>query len=90
MGTGTEVSFSELAVAGARRLFDQEDGEASLLKSIALALRLDPTRNAIRLDRPGIGNFWLRGFFAGFEVRVLFELSDPVVVWSISRTSSGR
>jgi hypothetical protein len=68
-----------------RHLFDEGSQQISLLKSIALALRFDPTRNAIPFDKLGLERFWLRGFFARTEIRVLFELGNPVVVWSIGR-----
>ena len=84
----TQVRFSELAIAGARHLFEDRAQLDTVLKSITLALKFDPTRNAIPFDKLGLERFWLRGFFAGSDIRVLFELGDPIIVWSIGRAST--
>jgi hypothetical protein len=53
--------------------------------SIILALSLDPTRDT--RPCPGIRaeSFVVRRFFAGFEIRVLIELTDEITVWSVTR-----
>jgi len=82
-----EVRFSELAIAGLGQLFEEESRRISIQKHIALSLRIDATLNAIRFEATGLSDFWLRPFFAGFDVRVLFEVKTEVTVWSISRAS---
>ena len=81
------VRFAELAFAGVRRLYSEEWRRTSLMQSIAWALRTDPTKNARRCLEIETGDFLLRGFFAGFEVRVLFEVDDAITVWSVTRTA---
>jgi hypothetical protein len=78
------VQFSDLAVAGVRRLFSEDWRQSSLMQSISWALSTDAMRNATRYDEIGNGNLFLRGFFAGFELRVLFEIADVITVWNIS------
>ena len=79
-----DIKFSELALAGAQRLFADPERRQSVLQAIALALRFDPTRNATRLGQLTKSNFWIRGFFASADVRVLFELDRDITVWSLS------
>jgi hypothetical protein len=81
------VRFSELAVAGVRRLYSEDWRRTSLMQSIAWALRIDPTKNSRSCLHSESGDFLLRGFFAGFEVRVLFEMGDAITVWSITQTA---
>jgi hypothetical protein len=82
--TAKRVRLAELAAAGIEQLFREEWRRVSLIQSVTLALGNDPTRNA--QPCPGIQaqNFWLRGFFAGVEIRVLFELTDEITVWSVT------
>ena len=78
-----DVRFSDLAVAGLRNLFQEEWRRIAFMQSIAWALRADPTLNA----RPCMavsGDFFVRVFFAGFEVRVLYEVTDAITVWTVT------
>ena len=74
------VRFSELAVAGVRRLYPEDWRRTSLMQSITWALRTDPTKNSRQCLQIESGDFLLRGFYAGFEVRVLFEMGDAITV----------
>lgn len=85
-----EVRFSDLASAGLRNLFTEDWRRISVEKQLALMLRSDPTRNAAPLQAPGLHGFWVRTFFAGAEIRVLFELRNDVTVWSVARAASDR
>ena len=82
-----DVEFSELAVAGVRRLYSEDWRRTSLMQSIGWALKTDPTKNARPCLQIESGDFLLRGFYAGFEVRVLFEMGDIIMVWSVTRTA---
>jgi hypothetical protein len=88
--TGKKIRFAEIALAGVEQLYNEEWRRASLIQSITLVLTTDPTRNI--QPCPGIQaqNFWLRGFFAGIEIRVLFELTDEITVWSVTRAAKSR
>jgi hypothetical protein len=85
-----EVRFSELANAGLRNLFTESWRRVSVEKQLALMLRSEPTRNAVPLRSPELDGFWVRPFFAGLEIRVLFELEAEVTVWSVARATSDR
>jgi hypothetical protein len=82
-----EVRFAELAVAGVRRLYSEEWRRTSLMQSITWALRADPTKNSRPCMSAETGDFFMRGFFSGFEVRVLFESGDVITVWSVTRSA---
>lgn len=85
-----DVRFSEFADAGFRALFTEEWRRVSVVKNIALSLRGDPTRNARPCNALGLERFWVRGFFAGIDVRVLFEIESDITVWSVAHASTLR
>jgi hypothetical protein len=80
-----KVTFEELAIAGARRLFPREELQASLQNSLAFALSVDAMKNARPCASISARDFWVRTFYSGFEIRVLFEVGDDITVWSIAR-----
>jgi hypothetical protein len=82
-----KVRFEELAVAGMRRLFSEETLVTSATHGMALALAFDPAKNAHPCAVIPNGNFFLRGFFAGFELRVMFEVGEDITVWSVTRAT---
>lgn len=83
----SRVRFEELAVAGVKQLFPEAAIQAGAVQAIALALSSDPTKNALSCTGIPDVDFWVRGFFSGFEIRVLFEVSDEITVWSVTRTA---
>jgi hypothetical protein len=80
-----KVRFAELAIAGMNRLFPEEWRQQSAMQSLMLTLGSDALRDARRCVGLRNENFMLRGFSVGFEIRVLFEVSDDVTVWSVTR-----
>ena len=79
-----EAEYSEIALAGLARLFPDEVKREGVRLSIAWKLTRDPGFQA----RPCavIANRPLRvgSLFAGFEIRILFEVTDRLRVYSIA------
>jgi hypothetical protein len=69
-----------------------DQGRRDAVRSgIALSLSIAPERNARRCHAPQLVGFWVRGFFAGIEIRVLFEWQrDAVLVWNVARAGMAR
>jgi hypothetical protein len=75
-----QLKFSELALAGAKRLVPDESRRQSLIFAIRFYLERDGHYRSRRCpafpDRP----LWIFGL-ASF--RILYEDTDPIFVWSI-------
>ena len=75
-----QLKFSELALAGAKRLVPDESRRQSLIFAIRFYLERDGHFRSRRCpaipDRP----LWIFGL-ASF--RILYEDTDPIFVWSI-------
>lgn len=79
-----EIKFSDLAVVGLRHLFPEEWRRISVQQHLALSLRNDPAMNAVALEKFRFRSFWIRPFFAGIEIRVLFEWDIDIIIWSVT------
>lgn len=40
--------------------------------------------NAVALEKFRFRSFWIRPFFAGIEIRVLFEWDIDIIIWSVT------